>query len=81
METRIGDLEKKVGEMTAPACSRVMLNMEEAARFLGMTRDGLRRLTFKKLIPFYKPNGKNIFFDPDELIAWQKRNHFEAIVF
>jgi excisionase family DNA binding protein len=56
-----------------------MLNTEEAASFLGMTVDGLRGLTSKKLIPFYKPNGKNIYFDVDELVAWQKKNHFEPI--
>lgn len=32
----------------------------------------------KKLIPYYKPNGKNMYFDVEELIAWQK-NHFEPI--
>ena len=58
---------------------RRMLTTEEAASFLGMTVDGLRGLTYKKLIPFYKPNGKNIYFDVDELVAWQKKNHFEPI--
>lgn len=33
----------------------------------------------KKLIPYYKPNGKNMYFDVEELIAWQKKNHFEPI--
>ena len=41
--------------------------------------DGLRGLTHKKLISYYKPNGKNMYFDTDELVAWQKKNHFEPI--
>ena len=44
-----------------------------------MTVDGLRGLTYKKLISYYKPNGKNIYFDVDELVAWQKKNHFEPL--
>ena len=44
-----------------------------------MTLDGLRGLTYKKLIPYYKPNGKNMYFEVDELVAWQKKNHFEPI--
>jgi len=59
--------------------ARRMLNTEEAAVFLGMSVDSLRGLTSKKLIPFYKPNNKNIFFEPDELVAWQKKHHFEPI--
>lgn len=54
-----------------------MLSTEEAAAFLGMTVDGLRGLTYKRLIPYYKPNGKNMYFDVDELVSWQKKNHFE----
>ena len=50
---------------------------EDRPVFLGMTLSGLRRLTHKKLIPYYKPNGKNMYFDVKELIAWQKKNHYE----
>ena len=33
--------------------------------------------SFAWLIPYYKPNGKNMYFDVDELVSWQKKNHFE----
>ena len=56
-----------------------MMTSEEAAAFLGMTLDGLHGLTHRKLIPFYKPNRKNMYFDVDELVAWQKKHHFEPI--
>lgn len=62
----------------APVAKR-MLTYEEAASFLGMTVDGLRGLTYRKLVPYYKPNGKNVYFDVDELVAWQKRHHFEPM--
>lgn len=62
----------------APVAKR-MLTYEEAASFLGMTVDGLRGLTYRKLVPYYKPNGKTVYFDVDELVAWQKRHHFEPM--
>ena len=62
----------------APVPKR-MMTYEEAASFLGMTVDGLRGLAYRKIIPYYKPNGKNVYFDVDELVAWQKRHHFEPM--
>ena len=78
IQERLTRLETII-ERSGSAGIKPMLNTEEAASFLGMTVDGLRGLTCKKLIPFYKPNGKNIYFDVDELVAWQKKNHFEPI--
>lgn len=79
-------VEKRVArlEMAAKATRpldgvRRMLNVEEAATFLGMTENALRGLANKKLISYYKPNGKSVFFDIDELVAWQTKHHFEAI--
>ena len=79
IEDRVTVLEKKISEAPAVGLPKRMLTTEEAATFLGMTLDGLRGLTYKKLIPYYKPNGKNMYFDVDELVAWQKKNHFEPI--
>lgn len=79
IEERIGDLERKVCEAADATGKKRLLTTEEAAAFLGITVDGLRGLTHKKLISYYKPNGKNMYFDPDELVAWQKKNHFEPI--
>ena len=79
IEERVDDLEKKVGKVTDTSGRKRLLTTEEAAAFLGITVDGLRGLTHKKLISYYKPNGKNMYFDADELVAWQKKNHFEPI--
>ena len=79
LEDRITALEKKVAESAEALGRKRMLTTEEAAAFLGMTVDGLRGLTHRKLISYYKPNGKNMYFDTDELVAWQKKNHFEPI--
>jgi excisionase family DNA binding protein len=79
IEERVGDLEKRVNLLSDDSGKKRLLTTEEAAAFLGITVDGLRGLTHKKLISYYKPNGKNMYFDADELVAWQKKNHFEPI--
>lgn len=80
IEDRMDLLEKSLsGRGADMVASRRLLTAEEAARFLGVTVPGLRQLTHKKLIPYYKPNGKNLYFDVDELVCWQKKNHFEPI--
>ena len=79
IEERVSRLEKKMSEASIPGDHKRMLTTEEAATFLGITIDGLRGLTYKKIIPYYKPNGKNMYFDINELSAWQKKNHFEPI--
>ena len=79
LEGRVAALEKKVSVSHSKKLPKRMLTTEEATTFLGMTVDGLRGLTYKKLIPYYKPNGKNMYFDVDELVSWQKKNHFEPI--
>jgi len=79
IEERIGDLERRVDDLSSASGRKRMLTTEEAAAFLGITVDGLRGLTHKKLISYYKPNGKNMYFDPDELVSWQKKNHFEPM--
>lgn len=77
LEARLGRIEE---QLSRPAyVTRPLLTTEEAAAFLGMTVDGLRGLTHRKLIPYYKPNGKNMYFDESELIGWQKKNHFEPM--
>ena len=78
IQERLTRLEASM-ELAGIGGVRRMLTTEEAASFLGMTLDGLRGLTSKKLIPFYKPNGKNIYFDVAELMAWQRKHHFKPV--
>ena len=84
LEKRISKLEKKVSEgMTSKKkivrISKKMLTISEAAEFLGLEVSGVHMLTHKKLIPYYKPNGKTIYFDPKELVEWQHRERQKPI--
>ena len=49
-----------------------VLNSEEAAIFLGMARSSLYKMTHRHEISFYRPNGKVIYFEKEELIKWMR---------
>ncbi|MGM9779982.1 MAG: helix-turn-helix domain-containing protein [Prevotella sp.] len=51
-----------------------MLTLEEAAKFMGIARSSLYKMTHEQTIPFYKPNGKMIFFEKSDLLAWVRKN-------
>ena len=53
---------------------KAVLTFEEAAEYSGLSKSFLYKLTSTGKIPFFKPNGKNIFFDRLELENWLKRN-------
>ena len=50
------------------------LTLKEAAEFLDFSRSYLYRLTSQGRIPCYKPEGKRVYFDREELVNWLKRN-------
>lgn len=47
---------------------------EEAAKYLGISRSYLYKLTHSKQIPHYKPIGKMCYFEREELEKWLQRN-------
>ena len=46
------------------------LTLAEAARFLGLSKTHLYKLTHQKKLPCSRPGGKKLYFDPEELKAW-----------
>ncbi len=46
------------------------LTSKEACEFLGVKLSYLYKLTHRKQIPYYKPNGKKVFFKEADLVAW-----------
>ena len=51
-----------------------MLNIDEAAKYLNISKGHMYRLTSNRAISYTKPNGKNIFFERKELDEWKRRN-------
>lgn len=61
------------GSAPQPSTTRAneLITLEEAARFLGLKKSYLYKLTSTKQIPFYKYGGRVIAFDPAALQAWR----------
>lgn len=55
-------------------CHKEVLTLDEAAQYTGMKKSYLYKLTAAKVIPHYKPNGKNCFFRRTELEDWLTAN-------
>lgn len=55
-----------------------VLTLEEAAKFMGIARSSLYKMTHEQTIPFYKPNGKMIFFEKSDLFAWVRKNRVSS---
>ncbi len=53
--------------------SKTLIPTAEAAKYLGLTVGYLRKLMMRRVIPYYKPGGKNCFFDPEDLEAYMLR--------
>lgn len=51
-----------------------MFTLEEAAKYLGVTKSMLYKHTHNGSIPCYRPNGKMLYFDKIEVEAWLHRN-------
>ena len=54
-----------------------VLTFNEAARYAGLSRSYLYKLTSAGKISHYKPNGKMIYFNRGELEKWLLRNQAE----
>ncbi|MBI5731718.1 MAG: helix-turn-helix domain-containing protein [Stygiobacter sp.] len=49
-------------------------NFKEACAYLGFAPSYLYKLTYRKIIPHYKPSGKMLFFSKAELDEWIFKN-------
>ncbi len=56
-----------------------VLNLDEVAVVTGLSKSHLYKLTSNGKIPHYKPNGKFIFFDRNEIEDWLLRNRVKTV--
>lgn len=54
------------------------LSAVEASQFIHCTISYLYKLTHRRLIPHYKPNGKRLYFRRQELESWLLRNQVKT---
>jgi excisionase family DNA binding protein len=55
-----------------------ILNLEEASKFLGISKSDLYKRTSSNGIPFFKPSGKLIYFLREDLENWMLSNRIES---
>ena len=70
------DLQKVADLITAKVSlnTKQVLTSDEAARYLGISKSYLYKLTMKQQIPHYKPMGKMCYFNRVELESWLQSN-------
>ena len=59
--------------------AKEVLTVEEASRFMDIARSSLYKMTSDRSIPFYRPNGKMIYFEKADILAWIRQNRETAI--
>lgn len=70
---------KKVAELVTANiifCTKEVLTSEEAAKYMGISRSYLYKLTMTGEIPHYKPMGKMCYFNRSELEQWLQSNRY-----
>ena len=55
-------------------CTKEVLTSDEAARYLGISKSYLYKLTMQQKIPHFKPLGKMCYFNREELERWLQTN-------
>ena len=75
----LSDLQNKVAQLEDILHQgKEVMNLDEAAKFIGISRSTLYKLTHEQAIPFYKPNGKMVFFEKTDLLAWIRQNRYSS---
>jgi excisionase family DNA binding protein len=69
---RLNSIEKHFNQDEKP------FTLIEASKYLDISRSYLYKLTHKKLITHFKPNGKKIYFQKVDLNNWLFRNKRES---
>jgi excisionase family DNA binding protein len=53
---------------------KTVLNFDDVSDYTGLSKSYLYKLTSSRGIPCYKPHGKNIFFNKQEIDNWLLQN-------
>ena len=70
-DRKFTDLQSRVQTLENLCYSaKEVLNLEEAACFLGIAKSTLYKMTHLNQLPYFKPAGKLIFFEKKALLDW-----------
>lgn len=74
---RLAKIEKLILDQTI--VRKEILSFNEAGNYLELSHSALYKLTSKKEIPHFCPNGKKLYFRRDELDTWLQRNRQQTV--
>ena len=77
MENQIIERLARIERYSLLAAKNV-LNIDDVVLLTGYSKQHVYNLTCKNLIPYYKPNGKNMYFDRREVENWMKQNRHDT---
>lgn len=70
-ERKIATLQERIDKLENICyAAKEVLNLEEAADFLGVAKSTLYKMTHLNQLPYFKPAGKLIFFEKKALLDW-----------
>ena len=61
--------------------AKEVLTVEEASRFMDIARSSLYKMTSDRSIPFYRPNGKMIYFEKADILEWIRKNRVMSVMY
>lgn len=73
MDEKILERLEKIEKYSLLSAKNV-LNLEDVAIITGLSKSWIYKATASHTIPFYRPNGKQIYFDRVEIENWMKQN-------
>lgn len=50
--------------------SKTLLSVKDLSKYLDISEGYIHKMTHNREIPFYKPNGKKLYFKRDEIDQW-----------
>lgn len=72
IEERLANIERKLDIQAQEA--KNILTLEEVAEYTHFSKSYVYKLTSKGDIPYYKPNGKQLYFKRTEIDEWLLTN-------
>ena len=74
---KLNSIDKMIGQLhlrnASTSAGANVTDINEASRFLGLSKSALYKMTCNREIPHYK-RGKRLYFDKSELAKWVMRN-------
>lgn len=73
METDIKVQLNRIEKLTLLSAKNVLC-LNDVVLLTGLSKSHIYKMTHSRKITFYKPNGKQIYFDRSEIENWMKQN-------